>query len=76
MTYTDFVLQSCSSNYNNWNNYYNNYNYGSGYGGRAYLGTRYNGGINPATGGPEAGNIGWGNNLAAFFLVCRTCGRG
>ena len=38
-------------------------------------GTRWNMGIDPWTDQPEAGNIGWGNNIAAFFLTCQTCNR-
>ncbi|KAL3108496.1 hypothetical protein niasHT_015418 [Heterodera trifolii] len=39
-------------------------------------GTRFNMGIDPWSGSPERGNIGFGNNLAAFFYVCHTCSRG
>jgi hypothetical protein len=38
-------------------------------------GNRFNMGINPLTGQPDNGNIGWGNNIAAFFIKCKTCNR-
>lgn len=38
-------------------------------------GTRWNMGIDPFTGLPENGNVGWGNNIAAFFITCKTCNR-
>jgi hypothetical protein len=38
-------------------------------------GTRWNTGMTSFTGWPGAGNIGWGNDVAAFYLVCHTCNR-
>uniref|UniRef100_A0A183CFJ0 Secreted protein n=1 Tax=Globodera pallida TaxID=36090 RepID=A0A183CFJ0_GLOPA len=38
-------------------------------------GVHFNTGIDPRSGKPERGNIGFGNNLAAFFYVCHTCNR-
>lgn len=70
----NYPQQTTNYNYQNYGTYNSGY-YNNNYYRGSFPFASYNRGIDPYTNAPAYGNIGVGNGLAAFYLLCHNCGR-